>query len=44
VPPGEFIISAKYTHKKLLKDRKDEWCTFKINEWADESWFKKRKK
>ena len=27
-PPGNYEIPARYTHKKLLKGRKNEWCTY----------------
>tara|TARA_Y200000002_G_scaffold341810_1_gene313263 strand:+ start:218 stop:1141 length:924 start_codon:yes stop_codon:yes gene_type:complete len=43
-PPGNFKIPAKYTHKKLLKGRKNEWCTYNLTEYAKEDWFKKWKK
>ena len=43
-PPGNFVIPAQYTHKKLLKGRKNEWCTYKLTEYAEEGWFKKWKK
>ena len=43
-PPGKYEIPARYTHKKLLKGRKNEWCTYKLTEYADERWFKKWKK
>ena len=42
-PPGNFVIPARYTHEKLLKGRKNEWCTYKINEYADLHWFEKFK-
>jgi len=38
-PPGNFVIPARYTHKKLIEGRADEWCTYKLNEYASESWF-----
>jgi len=38
-PPGNFVIPARYTHKKLIEGRDDEWCTYKLNEYASESWF-----
>ncbi len=28
----------------LLKGRKNEWCTYRLTEYAEESWFKKWKK
>ena len=43
-PPGNYEIPARYTHKKLLKGRKNEWCTYKLTEYAEEGWFKKWKK
>ena len=43
-PPGNYKIPARYTHKKLLKGRKNEWCTYKLTEYAEEKWFKKWKK
>ena len=43
-PPGNYEIPARYTHKKLLKGRKNEWCTYKLTEYAEEKWFKKWKK
>ena len=42
-PPGNFVIPARYTHKKLLKGRKNEWCTYKLNEYAELYWFEKFK-
>ena len=43
-PPGNFEIPARYTHKKLLKGRKNEWCTFGVYPNAKLEWFKKWKK
>ena len=43
-PPGNFVIPARYTHKKLIEGRDDEWCTYKLNEYASESWFTDWKK
>ena len=43
-PPGNYEIPARYTHKKLLKGRKNEWCTYKLTEYAKEDWFKSWKK
>jgi hypothetical protein len=43
-PPGNFKIPARYTHKKLLKGRKNEWCTFGVYPNAKEEWFKNWKK
>ena len=43
-PPGNFEIPARYTHKKLLKGRKNEWCTFGVYPNAKEEWFKEWKK
>ena len=43
-PPGNFKIPAKYTHKKLLKGRKNEWCTYNLHTYANEEWFKDWKK
>ena len=43
-PPGNYEIPARYTHKKLLKGRKNEWCTYKLTEYAQEDWFKRWKK
>ena len=43
-PPGDFKIPARYTHKKLLKGRKNEWCTYNLTKYAEEGWFKKWKK
>ena len=42
-PPGNFEIPARYTHKKLLKGRKNEWCTFGVYPNAKLEWFKKWK-
>ena len=42
-PPGNFEIPSRYTHKKLLKGRKNEWCTFGVYPHADLKWFKKWK-
>ena len=43
-PPGNFVIPSRYTHKKLHKGRKDEWCTFGVYPNAKEEWFKNWKK
>ena len=43
-PPGNFVIPARYTHKKLIEGRDDEWCTYKLNEYASDMWFKDWKK
>ena len=43
-PPGNYEIPARYTHKKLLKGRKNEWCTYKLSEYAEMKWFRKWKK
>ena len=43
-PPGNFEIPARYTHKKLLKGRKNEWCTYNVHTYAKDDWFKKWKK
>ena len=43
-PPGNFEIPARYTHKKLLKGRKNEWCTYNLHTYARDDWFKKWKK
>ena len=43
-PPGNYVIPVRYTHKKLLKGRKNEWCTYKLTEYAKEDWFNKWKK
>jgi len=42
-PPGNFEIPARYSHKKLHKKHKNEWCTYKVNEYADLDWFKQWK-
>ena len=44
LPPGNYEIPARYTHKKLLKGRKNEWCTYKLSEYAKMKWFRKWKK
>ena len=38
-PPGNFEIPARYTHKKLLKGRKNEWCTYNVHTYAKDDWF-----
>ena len=43
-PPGKFEIPSRYTHKKLLKGRNDEWCTFGVYPNAKVEWFKDWKK
>ena len=43
-PPGNFVIPSRYTHKKLIEGRDDEWCTYKLNEYASDMWFKDWKK
>ena len=43
-PPGKFEIPSRYTNKKLLKGRNDEWCTFGVYPNAKEEWFKDWKK
>ena len=43
-PPGNFKIPARYIHKKLLKGRKNEWCTYNLHTYAKDDWFKKWKK
>ena len=43
-PPGNFEIPARYTHKKLLKGRKNEWCTYNLHTYAEDDWFKKWKR
>ena len=43
-PPGNYEIPARYTHKKLLKGRKNEWCTYNLHTYAEDDWFKKWKK
>jgi hypothetical protein len=43
-PQGNFEIPARYTHKKLLKGRKNEWCTYNLHTYAKDDWFKKWKK
>jgi hypothetical protein len=43
-PPGNFEIPARYTHKKLLKGRKNEWCTYNLHTYAKDDWFKQWKK
>ena len=43
-PPGKFEIPSRYTNKKLLKGRKDEWCTFGVYPNAKVEWFKNWKK
>ena len=43
-PPGNFEIPPRYTHKKLLKGRKNEWCTYNLHTYAEDDWFKKWKK
>ncbi len=42
-PPGNFEIPARYTHKKLLKGRKNEWCTYNLTEYAQDNSFRKWK-
>ena len=43
-PPGNYEIPARYTHKKLLKGRKNEWCTYNLHTYAKEEWFDNWKK
>ena len=43
-PPGKFEIPSRYNNKKLLKGRKDEWCTFGVYPNAKVEWFKNWKK
>jgi hypothetical protein len=43
-PLGNYKIPARYTHKKLLKGRKNEWCTFNLHTYAKEEWFDNWKK
>ena len=42
-PPGNFVIPPRYTHKKLHKKHKNEWCTYKLNEYAQADWFEQWK-
>ena len=43
-PLGNYEIPARYTHKKLLKGRKNEWCTYNLHTYAKEEWFDNWKK
>ena len=43
-PLGNYKIPARYTHKKLLKGRKNEWCTYNLHTYAKEEWFDNWKK
>jgi len=41
----KFILkTTKKGHKKLLKGRKNEWCTYNLHTYAEDDWFKKWKK
>jgi hypothetical protein len=35
-PPGNYKIPERYTHKKLLKGRKNEWCTYNLHTYAQD--------
>tara|TARA_B100000787_G_scaffold44320_1_gene31626 strand:+ start:4428 stop:4742 length:315 start_codon:yes stop_codon:yes gene_type:complete len=46
-PPGDWVMPARYNHKKLLKyikKKKDFFCTYKFSDYAEEKWFEQWKK
>ncbi len=39
IPNGKYDNPARYSHKKLLQGRDNEFCSYKLSEYADPQYF-----